>query len=188
MLLEGILGKINMSRDRVDYQKLHKYKDVAYEMEVQKQNIESERSKLLNTVENDKEILLVYRIIYADNDNDEDDYSVFLRIKVISSKGVRYPEPRLEAVYLEEEARIDIGDIRIRGANLNRGYGSALLEEMLKISKKLNVKKITGYISSVDWDHIDRLKHFYEKYGFVVELDLDRKQGSILYEQLQIDK
>lgn len=55
---------------------------------------------------------------------------------------------------------MDIADIRIEGDQVNRGYGSIMMEGLMKLVQEMKIKVITGWISSVDWDHIDRSEYF----------------------------
>ncbi|WP_217560131.1 hypothetical protein [Paenibacillus sp. GbtcB18] len=54
---------------------------------------------------------------------------------------------------------------------MNRGYGSIVMSEILKLAHQLKIKFINGWISGVDWGHIDRSAHFYRKFGFDVKLN-----------------
>jgi len=70
-----------------------------------------------------------------------------------------------------------IGDF---GSNIeNKGYGSILLRNVIKLAKQLGCKTITGNLSSVDGGHFDKLRYLYEKYGFEVKINGD--SGTILY-------
>ena len=51
---------------------------------------------------------------------------------------------------------------------INQGLGSMLLNALIDIAKKRNIRRITGEISRVDIGHIERLVHFYEKHNFEV--------------------
>jgi len=82
-------------------------------------------------------------------------------------------------VYSREESNIFIGDIKIHNDNISKGYGTLMIKELFKIVLEQNVTSITGNISSVDWDHIERLIHFYEKNGFEVILNEEEKEGKI---------
>lgn len=163
---------------RAKYIRLQRRGDLVYEVEFQQKRIESVGDRVLDIIENEEGYLIIFRCICADNE--VEDSTVFLRIIVITSKGVIYPEPRLDAVYFKEDALINIGDIRIFGQNTNHGYGSILVKKLFGISERQNVKKITGWISGVDWNHVDRLKYFYEKHGFTVTLDSEKKSGDIV--------
>lgn len=50
----------------------------------------------------------------------------------------------------------------------NNGYGSILLNTLIDIAKSRNVSVISGWISRVDYNHIERILHFYQKHGFDV--------------------
>ncbi|WP_408006300.1 hypothetical protein ACJROX_16445 [Pseudalkalibacillus sp. A8] len=78
--------------------------------------------------------------------------------------------------YYPEPDRIHIGDIK---GPANKGYGSICLNYLKEMAKDNNVPNITGDIAERDWDHVDRLLHFYEKHDFHVELDYENKEGKI---------
>lgn len=59
---------------------------------------------------------------------------------------------------------ISIGDIRCDICN--KGYGSLMMKTLIEYGKQNNYKSIEGWISQVDIDHINRLHHFYQKFGF----------------------
>lgn len=46
---------------------------------------------------------------------------------------------------------------------------------------EVKVKVITGWISSVDWDHIGRSEHFYRKHAFDLLLDHENKRGTFVW-------
>lgn len=81
--------------------------------------------------------------------------------------------------YEVEKKEFFIADIHIHFKDYNKGYGSLLMEQLLQIAKKENIKVITGNISSIDWNHFERIRHFYQKYGFSVELDYKKRSGKI---------
>ena len=59
-------------------------------------------------------------------------------------------------------------DVQVNRHMENRGVGSMLVQEAAKECKLRGHRGIEGKISSVDSDHFDKLKHFYEKLGFTV--------------------
>lgn len=61
----------------------------------------------------------------------------------------------------------------------NIGNGSILMKNFLKIVENLHVDYIDGGLSSVDKGHFDRSEHFYEKFGFEVQLNAERTSGVI---------
>ncbi|MDO7908815.1 GNAT family N-acetyltransferase [Paenibacillus sp. JX-17] len=81
--------------------------------------------------------------------------------------------------HFEEKSSIKIEDIQVSEQYRNRGFGSIAMEELFKIAKKIKVKRISGSFSHVDRDHIDRLKHFYGKHGFVVNINESSQSESI---------
>lgn len=72
---------------------------------------------------------------------------------------------------------INIGDIQVDKIDL--GCGSLAMQALLDFAKEHRYSKITGWLSPVDRDHFDRLEHFYRKFGFNVEFNSDRTEGSI---------
>ncbi len=69
---------------------------------------------------------------------------------------------------------IIISDIQT-GSLINHGYGSMLMRLLINYAKQNDIIEIRGILSSVDSDHIDRRKHFYEKFGFSV---IEEKNGN----------
>jgi len=69
---------------------------------------------------------------------------------------------------MKKEDFIKICDIEVRYPCI--GIGTALIEELIQYAKDNHYNKVTGWISSVDLDHIDRLKHFYGKFGFEISI------------------
>lgn len=59
----------------------------------------------------------------------------------------------------------------------NKGYGSILLQNVIKLAKMIGLKQITGNLAAVDSDHFDKLRYLYEKFGFKVNIRGD--QGTI---------
>ena len=97
----------------------------------------------------------------------------------------------------QETKTILIGDIYIKNDRslepwnytkfINKGYGTLMMNELLKFAKENNYEKITGNISDVDnnteWDphHRERLIHFYKKFGFkILPDDLAPKQIELI--------
>ena len=79
---------------------------------------------------------------------------------------------------LKEESHVFIEDIQ-PSKSINLGHGSIAMKYFLEKCRKEKIQIITGRISDVDFDHIDRLKHFYEKHNFVVKINIADKWGSI---------
>jgi hypothetical protein len=81
----------------------------------------------------------------------------------------------IDAVY-EDENTLHIGDIK---GPANKGYGSICMQYLKETAVDNNIPFIKGDIAKRDWDHVDRLIHFYEKHDFEIELDRDNKCGKI---------
>ncbi|MCD8509046.1 MAG: hypothetical protein LRY73_03615 [Bacillus sp. (in: Bacteria)] len=73
---------------------------------------------------------------------------------------------------------IHIEDIR---GDENRGFGSICMKFLKEHAMEQNVQYITGKLVERDWGHIDRLKHFYKKHNFQVEVEDDEKYGEIFW-------
>ena len=75
-----------------------------------------------------------------------------------------------------EEGVITINDIRC--TIINNGYGTVLVSELINYAKENEVKTIVGWISNVDNDHMERLVHFYSKFGFeILPTPKDKPEG-----------
>ncbi|MGM7720034.1 hypothetical protein [uncultured Metabacillus sp.] len=81
----------------------------------------------------------------------------------------------IHATYTEDN-KIHIGDIK---GPANRGYGSICMDYLKELAVEQNIPEITGDIAERDWDHVDRLVHFYEKHNFEVDIDYQDKSGEI---------
>lgn len=67
----------------------------------------------------------------------------------------------------------------IQGGN-SFGHGSLAMKHLFKLAKEKGFKSITGDLSYTDFEHKDRLFHFYEKHGFEIKLFDNRNYfGSI---------
>jgi hypothetical protein len=81
----------------------------------------------------------------------------------------------IQATYTDEKT-IHIGDIK---GPANKGYGSICMDYLKELAAEQNIPKIIGDIAERDWDHVDRLVHFYEKHNFQVNIDYEDKSGGI---------
>lgn len=61
-------------------------------------------------------------------------------------------------------------DIRVDERMENSGVGSLLLREAVIECMRLGYVGMVGDLSAMDKGHFDKLKHFYEKEGFTVEI------------------
>ena len=78
-------------------------------------------------------------------------------------------------VDLRECCSVYIDDVEIY--SINQGHGSMLLKNVINFFHGAGFRMLSGEISSVDSDHFDRLRHFYEKFGF--EVAVRGTRGSI---------
>lgn len=62
---------------------------------------------------------------------------------------------------------IHIDDVLVKHNSV--GNGSAVMSALLFYAQQNGVKKITGFLSSVDDDHKKRRDKYYEKFGFRVD-------------------
>ncbi|MFD1361171.1 hypothetical protein [Lentibacillus salinarum] len=72
--------------------------------------------------------------------------------------------------------KLHIADIK---GEENKGYGSVLMKHLKDEARKDNVPCITGHIVKRDFDHVERLKHFYSKHYFDVKIDHETQCGAI---------
>ncbi|MCA1032422.1 GNAT family N-acetyltransferase [Bacillus timonensis] len=84
----------------------------------------------------------------------------------------------LHATYQKKDDTIHIGDIK---GPANKGYGTICMNYLKHIAREQNIPAITGDIAERDWDHVDRLIHFYEKHDFEVEVDFNNQCGEIVW-------
>ncbi|PGT82340.1 hypothetical protein [Bacillus sp. AFS040349] len=130
----------------------------------------AKRSKVLG-VDQTKEDKLV--IVYTPED--EQSCKIMLCDCETSYKGKW--DFSIHATYIDDET-IHIGDIK---GPANKGYGSICMDYLKELAIEQNIPKITGDIAKRDWDHVDRLVHFYEKHDFHVEINYDHKSGEIMW-------
>lgn len=156
---------------------LKKQDDLEYELSWQTSELEKDGHKVIHVAKNRfEERIMIYRFMYNDG---MDDSEIDFRIRIISKVGVKAPD--LKVFIHVEDKHMDIADIRIEGEQVNRGYGSIMMEGLMKLVQEMKIKVITGWISSVDWDHIDRSEYFYRKHGFDCQLDHGNKRGTIVW-------
>ncbi len=74
--------------------------------------------------------------------------------------------------------RLHIADIK---GMQNKGYGSVLMKHLKEEARKDNIPFITGDIVKRDFDHVERLKHFYHKHSFEVNIDHQAQCGDIVW-------
>lgn len=85
----------------------------------------------------------------------------------------------IQGEYLDDRT-IHIGDIK---GPANKGFGSICMKYLKDFARDQNIPLITGDIVERDWNHVDRLEHFYIKHNFRVNIDHDNKSGKIEWNQ-----
>lgn len=162
-LLE-LFGNKENPLHKVRYTKLQRKKDVENEISYQCKDIDNNDDQIIDVFTQGDKAIIVYRMMYGLDENEE--MSIHLKIRAITTEGVIYPEPTLLGNRFDNH--ITLCDIRIFGDNINKGYGSILIDVLKKLANKYQIKKINGCISTVDIDHLDRLIHFYKKNEFII--------------------
>ncbi len=81
----------------------------------------------------------------------------------------------IKLVNNKEANELFIGDFESKLQD--KGYGSIVLGNAIKLAQTMGFKKITGNLSAVDYDHFDKLEHIYTKFGF--EVEITGKSGTI---------
>ena len=74
-------------------------------------------------------------------------------------------------IILEEDKVIEIVDIQCE--TINDGIGSLMMEKLISYASENNYRKIVGWLSIVDEEHIDRIRHCYIKHGFTIKTEYD---------------
>jgi ribosomal protein S18 acetylase RimI-like enzyme len=162
--------------NRTKLSPLKRKNDIEFEIKYQSERIINKGFEIISSLKKEDHNLILYRHFY-DETPKEDETIIFLGIRVITKKGILYPDPVLKAFFNDEFTEISLADIEIEEYLSNHGYGSILLSTLIEIAEKRNINSITGWISSVDSDHIDRLVHFYKKHNFEVILDTNSSES-----------
>ncbi len=105
---------------------------------------------------------------------DENDFYLYGHSYKVINNHPRLLTSRLNFKFNDE---IKIEDILVVDNNL--GNGSILMQYFIEHCRRIGIKRITGYLSSVDKDHFDRSEHFYKKHGFTVNFNEDHTAGNI---------
>ncbi|RRJ54787.1 hypothetical protein EHV15_34925 [Paenibacillus oralis] len=153
--------------------------DIDFELESLEAELRSHGNEIvLSSITKLGENIIIYR------QHVDDEYSnIILRSRIFSVEGILSLTPSMYLTFRRKHEILEIADIRIEEIDTNKGYGSVFMEALFFLVSKFThpIKYITGWISSVDWHHVERNQHFYEKYGFQVELDEAVEQGKILW-------
>lgn len=75
-----------------------------------------------------------------------------------------------------QDFKLHIDDIK---GEPNQGMGSMCMIHLKAYAMEQNIHSITGKVVKRDWDHLDRLVHFYEKHQFEVNINYVDQEGYI---------
>ncbi len=73
-------------------------------------------------------------------------------------------------IHSQKQSIARLNDVQVDSPIENRGLGSMLVRKVIEECKRRGHKGVDGYLSSVDRDHFQKLKYFYQKLGFSVAL------------------
>lgn len=149
---------------------LKRKNDIEFEMKYQSESLINKGFEIISMFQKEDHNLILYRHFYDETPKEKESI-IFLGIRVITKKGILYPDPVLKAFFSDDFTDITLADIEVEEHLSNHGYGSILLSTLIEIAKQRNINSITGWISSADSDHIERLVHFYKKHNFEVYLN-----------------
>jgi hypothetical protein len=158
---------INLIKSLLDKRNLRLIKNRSQRI---KHNIEAYQGEKLIRLNNGKRFCLVH--------SQEDTLGI---IYVVSNKGF---SGRLIYIINSADQSIKIGNILFKP--INTGIGTELLKYLDEIAIDGNYKYMTGWISPVDFDHLDKLFHFYKKNGFKIEKNNGRMGGYIINKKLSL--
>ncbi|WP_419095812.1 hypothetical protein [Halalkalibacter suaedae] len=83
----------------------------------------------------------------------------------------------IQAKY-DDPSTIFIGDIK---GEENKGFGSICMDYLKEHALDQNIRCIKGDLAKRDWDHLDRLIHFYEKHDFDIVVNEAEQSGEIYW-------
>ncbi len=152
--------------------------------EILEQNLEELEFQLFRMQENLKEIAKKWQVIGIERTRNEkwvivsmfdDGHQCKIMLNQCEAAYRDVWDFSIQAQYTDPFT-IHIGDIK---GEENKGYGSICMKYLKEHAKNQNVHFIKGDLAKRDWDHLDRLIHFYEKHDFKIEIDHENHCGSI---------
>lgn len=153
------------------------------ETPVKGEELEELQFQIYRMQENMKEISKKSSVLGIDQSKDDDwiivhsiDDGQTLKIMLNDCKSAYRGSCHFSLIASIQEDSIHIGDIK--GPH-NEGYGTICMKFLKEKARDLNIPEITGDIAPRDWDHLDRLVHFYEKHHFQIDIDHSAKSGAI---------
>ena len=119
-------------------------------------------------------------IIIRLNDNSQININAYYKDKCIVYMNVfKY----LEENYLYIDEFYPVPRLINKNKYINKGIGSKMMEMLINYSKEQGYREIRGNLSEDDKkDHVDRLHHFYTKFGF--EIIEEHPKTSYLYAKI----
>ncbi len=152
--------------------------------DVLKEELEDLEFQVFRMQDNLKEIAKKSKVLGVDHTKDEklvivytpeDDKSCKIMLCDCETSYKGQWDFSIQASYTDKKT-IHIGDIR---GPANKGYGSICMDYLKELAIEQNIPKITGDIAERDWDHVERLIHFYKKNNFYVDINPGEKSGVI---------
>jgi hypothetical protein len=120
----------------------------------------------------DVDIILAYRIYNQENP------VLQLRLWNIDNYNKCGQDLILNARILNNGQTVKIDDIAT--LEINKGYGQSAVKKLIEISKNEGCNEIIGDLGYNDLiDHKERLLHFYEKLGFLIQIFEGQNEGKI---------
>lgn len=77
----------------------------------------------------------------------------------------------------------EISIIDIVCENINMGYGTMMLEALIRYARRRRFKYIDGALIKEDYDHKERLYHFFQKFGFEIIQNQDEFEIAYLKDE-----
>lgn len=148
----------------------------------QTERIKNNGNEALSTFQKENTHFILYRHVY-----NEAPTFIFLETIAITPEGIFEDNPTLNAFFEDDCETITLEDIIVEEHLENQCLGSVLLTALIDRAKERNIYRITGLLSRKDIDHLDKLKHFYKKNNFEVDLYEDnRAVGDIVWNNTQV--
>ncbi|WP_200416536.1 hypothetical protein [Virgibacillus salexigens] len=160
--------------------------DIDRNKEELKEELDSIEFQLFRMQENVKEIAKKFEIISIDRTKEENWAVIYVDKKSTTFQIMLHEctkpfrgnwDSAIEVEY-KNERTIHICDIK---GEENKGFGSVLINQLKEIAREENKQFITGDIVQRDFDHVHRLKHFYCKHYFNVNIDHNQQSGEIIW-------
>lgn len=180
MSLSDAILKYVFPKTYTDYEN---YKDNYLQLVNDNNQLKSQMKSEIQIMENIKYILNDRNIILGvERINKKENVIIYREnyrptIYVVASNNPKKIYCKLVAGYRDITVDIDLNIVEktihienIYSYNyINQGYGSIAIEYLLELSNNENIRKITAWISQDNKDHIQRLYHFFYKYGFTID-------------------